>query len=395
MKNVFIFMFTCLGSLLSAQQFETGVVIDSLPVANNLNETFALYLPKVYDPNKGLPILFVFSPSGNGKKGIEVFVKAAETYNHIIVCSNNSRNGPMGQNFEITQRLFTHIFSDFNILQNRIYLAGFSGGSRLATAIATLSDKIEGVIACGAGFSSSPSHIPSKQSFSYVGICGDRDMNYSEMIKVNRYLNRIQFTNTLFTFDGNHEWPPNDQILMAFEWLETKAHKKGYLKKPSDELMTNYLKTLGQAKNYIENDRPLIAVEYYERAVNTYGSFFNLDSILHNIKNIKKKKSYTNTLKSRKKAFEKEEVLSSLYLTRFKKDYLDPEKVNLKWWEKEVEKLNKQESKSDVQMTKMLERLRFKVFVMAFQETRLNSEANKKQRDFGKFIVSLFYTQKS
>ena len=38
------------------------------------------------------------------------------------------------------------MFSDFNIDSKRIYTAGFSGGSRLASAIAVLTDQIQGVI---------------------------------------------------------------------------------------------------------------------------------------------------------------------------------------------------------------------------------------------------------
>lgn len=387
----------CFCSALYAQQFETGVIIDSIPVANSSNETFALYLPKAYEPNKLSPILFIFSPSGNGKEGVETFVKAAETYNHILVCSNNSRNGPLDLNFAISQRIFTHVFSNFKISENRVYLAGFSGGSRMATALATASDQINGVIACGAGFPPVPFYVPSKQKFSYAGLCGDRDMNYREMIGVKSYLDSIKFNNTLFTFDGTHKWPPNKPILMAFAWLETQAHKKGYLKKTNEQIKTSYLKNLGRAKTAMKNKQPLLAVEHYERALKTYDSFFNLDSVRQEFQNIKKNSAYTSAVKSREKAFQKEEVLSITFINRFKRDYEKPKKSNLKWWEKEFEKLNKKEAKADAQMRKMIERLRFKVMAMAYSrvvyERRVfdKSKSKKNQEAFAKAIILRLY----
>ena len=62
-------------------------------------------------------------------------------------------------------------------------LSGFSGGSRLACAIASLTDQFTGVIACGTGFPQIPEYIPSFQKYAYVGLCGNRDFNYSKMIK--------------------------------------------------------------------------------------------------------------------------------------------------------------------------------------------------------------------
>jgi len=338
------------------------------------------------------PLLIIFSPSGNGKQGVAAFINAAETYNYILVCSNNSRNGPLDQNFEIAQALFDHVFSTFNIHPNRFYLAGFSGGSRLATAIATSSDQIAGVLACGAGFPSVPSYIPTIPKFSYAGICGDRDMNFQEMVKVKRYLNRTQFRNTLFTFDGGHMWPPNEQILMAFDWLEMESLKKGHLKKTDSQVLKSYSKILEGAKIALKNNQHLLAEEYYERAVNTYGSFFNLDSVRQKLQNIRKDKAYNSSLKIREKAFKKEDVLTSLFLNRFEDDFESPEKANLQWWEKEFEKLDKKVAKNDSETPKMIERVRFKVIVTAYMKNNSNSfKPKENQVAFCKALVSQLY----
>jgi len=390
MKRIIHFIFCCFCFVSHAQQFETGKIIDSLSVTNSENETFTLYLPTTYNSNKSSPILFIFSPSGNGKKGVKTFIKSAEAYNHILICSNNSRNGPLERNLNIAQRLFNHAFSKFNILENRIYLAGFSGGARLATAIASVSDQIEGVIACGAGFIPAPNYMPSKQNFSYAGLCGNQDMNYQEMFDVNNYLNRLKIRNTLFTFDGKHQWPPNSQLLMAFNWLEIEALKKGHLEKSTSKIKECYLNDFKRAKTIEKNNQLLMASEHYDRILNTYSSFFNLDSVRQELQNIKKSKRYLNTLKVREKAFEKEDVLNSFFLNRFDKDYKNPKKTSLKWWNREFEKLKTQEAKANIQIIKMYERVRFNIVVTVHSTSKqYNTNMSQQQLLFCESLISL------
>ena len=354
------------------------------------NETFTLYLPTTYSSKNASSILFIFSPSGNGKRSVETFIKSAERYNYILICSNNSRNGPLEQNLNTAQRLFNHAFSKFNILDDRIYLAGFSGGARLATAIASSSNQIEGVIACGAGFISAPNYIPSKPTFSFAGLVGDGDMNYQEMFDVKNYLNQLKIHNTLFIFDGNHQWPPNEQLLMAFNWLEIEATKKGYITKSKNEIRECYLNDYNRAKTIEKKNQLLIAAQHYDRILNTYNSFFNLDSIHQKLLNIKKSKIYSNSLKDRKKAFEKEDVLNSFFQNRFDKDYKNPSKKSLEWWGKEFDKIGKKEAKANSQIIKMYERVLFKIFVTAYTIShRDNSNRSQEQRLFCESLISL------
>ena len=165
--------------IFSQNHFKKGSIIDSIPVKNTKTETFALYLPSSFNHQELSSIVFVYDPSAKGKSGIKPFIKASEKYGFIIVCSNNSKNGSNDKNFSISNNLFSHVFSFFKIKESEMYLSGFSGGSRLASSIASITNQFTGVIACGAGFSSVPEYRPSSQKYYYVGICGNRDMNYS------------------------------------------------------------------------------------------------------------------------------------------------------------------------------------------------------------------------
>jgi poly(3-hydroxybutyrate) depolymerase len=67
---------------------------------------------------------------------VEKFQAAAETYGYIIAASNNSRNGPYAVSQAAAQAMSTDVSRRFNIDPKRVYLAGMSGGARVATVIA-------------------------------------------------------------------------------------------------------------------------------------------------------------------------------------------------------------------------------------------------------------------
>ncbi|SEL79098.1 hypothetical protein SAMN04487910_3264 [Aquimarina amphilecti] len=390
MLRYIILLSICVNTF--AQTYETGKIIDSILVSDKNKETFAMYLPSAFDANVASPIVFVFDPGAEGKRGIQQFVKASESYGYILVCSNHTKNGPYDRNFDITNRLFEFMFANFRIKQDQIYLSGFSGGSRLASAIAVLTNQVAGVVGCGAGFSQESSHIPSTQNFAYVGVCGDRDMNYQEMIRAKGYLQKLNFTNTLITYDGNHSWTPPDQILRAFDWLEIQAHLREVRKKEASEIYKSYKKVYNTGLEAEKESDLIIAVENYERALTTYNSFYNLDSIVNKLKIIHKSKAYKNLLKSVSKAFDKEVALTKKFTTRLFEDYKKPNKIDLSWWEQELGKLEKLDKKEDIQTKKMLERLRFQIFAVAYSMNNPNLyESNEKQKKLADKIRKLIY----
>ena len=393
MKWLLLVVLSCCG--LHAQQvFEKGVLIDSVPISPTTDETFALYLPKTYDANALSPILFIFEPAARGKVGIKTFIEAAEAYNYILVCSNDARNGPYERNFGIANRLFTHIFSQFNIKDKGIYLAGFSGGSRLVSAIATLTGQIEGVIACGAGFSGAADHMPSTQGFSYVAICGDSDMNYTEAIGVKNYLTSIKFNHTLITFEGDHRWPPPEQISQAFDWLTMQAHKKGLVNRTESQLYQSYLNNYMLGSNAQKKNNLILASEHYGRVLNNFGAIYNVDSIRTQLNTLKRSKAFKKEVASRTKAFEREGSIFQVFMDRFNKDYDNTSNVKYAWWKKELLKLKETKTAPNSHMEKMVARVRYKIFALAFSRNNPNlNNPNKEQQDFCRKIANMVYPE--
>ena len=271
--------------------YDKGKIIDSVSVQSKTGESYTLYLPSGYDPERDNAALFIFDPAARGVVGIKPFIEAAEKYNLILFCSNNSRNTAYNENFDIAERWFNEVLSNFRIDKDQIFAAGFSGGSRLASTIGVLSGLFKGVIGCGAAFSANPVQAPyTKDHFNYVGIVGDLDMNYQEMFRAKEWLNKLGLNNQLYTFNGDHRWPDANLILAAFDWFKLQDILEGRVQK-DEVFLKDYLSNqVLSALKFLETGQPYLAVRIYEQTHQDLGNVLELDSITVKVNKLKSSK---------------------------------------------------------------------------------------------------------
>src|ERR1700689_5295471 len=75
------------------QALPPGVLIPDEKCAARPAQSYALYLPSHYTPDKRWPIVYTFDPDGRGEVAVALIKDAAERYGFIVLGSNNSRNG--------------------------------------------------------------------------------------------------------------------------------------------------------------------------------------------------------------------------------------------------------------------------------------------------------------
>ena len=78
----------------AAQTLPRGVIVDSVACAGDASQTYALYLPSTYSPDRAWNLLLAFHPGARGRQMVEKYAAAAEQYGYIVAGSNTSRNGP-------------------------------------------------------------------------------------------------------------------------------------------------------------------------------------------------------------------------------------------------------------------------------------------------------------
>ena len=127
-----------------------GQVIENVTCKADSQQSYSLFLPSRYAPDKKWPILYAFDPAARGKLPVNLFKEAAEKFGFIVVGSNNSRNGL--QVTPIIAALWVDTHERFSIDERRVYTAGFSGGARVASSVGFTYRGVAGVIACSGGF---------------------------------------------------------------------------------------------------------------------------------------------------------------------------------------------------------------------------------------------------
>jgi poly(3-hydroxybutyrate) depolymerase len=225
-----------------------GSLVPAVKCSADASESYALYLPSNYPPDRAWPAIFAFDPGARGTVPVERYQAAAEKHGYIVAGSNNSRNGPWEVSTKAARAMILDAGERFHIDARRVYVAGMSGGARVAIGVALGSQGIAGVIASGAGF---PDSKPRKAvPFAIFGTAGTEDFNLSEMRQMDRALTS---PHRLTVFEGGHVWLSSELAMQAVEWLEIQAAKSGLAKGGRiDEIFATRsaaVETLGSGKD--------------------------------------------------------------------------------------------------------------------------------------------------
>jgi hypothetical protein len=207
----------------AAPEIPKGRVLEKVACASDANQTYALYIPTSFDPARKSPVLFCFDPGARGKAPVERFQAAAEKFGWIVAGSNNSRNGPWDANATAINAMVGDVNRFLPIDPKRIYVAGLSGGARVACQVA-MSGMPQGVIACSAGFMG---EIPGKVPFAFFGTAGITDFNHRELRRTDGELEQRRAVHRVVIFDGGHEWLPASLASEALAWFELQAMRTG------------------------------------------------------------------------------------------------------------------------------------------------------------------------
>jgi len=202
-----------------------GIIGDVICTSDSA-QSYALYLPSAYTPAKRWPIIYFFDPVGRGRRPLDLYKNIAETYGFIFAGSNNSRNfggTPSASVNAIWQDTHLRISLD----DRRVYSSGFSGGARVAGAMALGGNagQITGVIAHGAGYPNSRNDT--KDHLLYFFAIGNQDFNWPEVMTARSERENSGLPYRVKVFAGAHQWAPAAVMEEAVQWFMLKAMQSG------------------------------------------------------------------------------------------------------------------------------------------------------------------------
>ena len=311
---------------------EKGKVIEKVKCKKDLTTNYALYLPSKYDSTKKYPIIIAFDSHACGTKPVNLFKDEAEKYGYIVVGSNNSKNGTAWPTTNaIYNAMLTDVLDRFSVDKNRIYTAGFSGGSRVASTIAIQNGGIAGVVGCSAGFPNLSQPIATK--FDFLGVVGNADFNFNEMNQLDKFLENSKFVHYLLVFNGKHEWPPQEVIPDIFYWLEFCAIRN----KLSITNSTIIKEFTDKYEKEIENNKAKnnLFGEYLTniKIVRFLDGVSPIDAIKTRLAELEKTPAVQNQLKAIESDVKKEQSLQENYSKAMNTN-------DDKWWTSEVKRIN-------------------------------------------------------
>ena len=288
--------------------YQNGEIIDPIICKNNPEQSYALYLPHSYSrtKNKKWPLILAFDPAARGSIPLKHFKESSDLYGYIIVCSNNSRNGPLQPTVDAMKTVWLDVLGRFNIDKNRVIATGFSGGSRVSTLLSrVIKNPVKGIIGCGAGLSHLIKPEQIKPSL-YYGLVGFADFNYLEMNELDTVFDQLKVTHYMRYYNGDHQWPPGLLCTEAVEWMEIHVMKQGVTEKNIPLINSLFKKKLAQIQGIEKKGDLYFAVREYESMVETFGDFKDVSEIRDTIIQLKKHKTFKTFLKAENKRFKRE-----------------------------------------------------------------------------------------
>lgn len=243
-------------SSFSQQLYTAGRVIDTVQTSVP-DQTYALYLPESYTSNKKYPVIFFFEPLARGRLPVDRYQSLAEKYDLILTCSNNSRNytSPF-LSFDAADFMINDVLKKFSVNEDLIIASGFSGGSRVAIAVSTLTDHIKGVIGIGAvGPIYSEHGLKKYHKIPYAGLVGNKDFNYVEHFRGEQQFQKEGIENIRLVFDRDHKWAPADDYEIALIWMLAQLDVKQRERVLDMTTLQEYLTYVGDSVSIIDAKR--------------------------------------------------------------------------------------------------------------------------------------------
>ncbi len=232
-------------------------------------QSYALYLPSGYGPAKRWPIIYFFDPAGRGRRPLELYKEVAETYGFILAGSNNSRNFSRDQG-KAVNAIWQDTHARLGIEEHRSYASGFSGGARVAGAMALSGPQgqIAGVIAHGAGYPSNKT--TGKDDLPYLFAVGDQDFNWPEVINIRREREEQGSPYRVRVYAGRHQWAPGAVMEEAVQYMNLKAMQAGNLA-PDAAFIDHLLdKTKAEAADAETRKDPIAQLSAYHSLVSDF-----------------------------------------------------------------------------------------------------------------------------
>ena len=322
-----------------SEQFRKDSLLATVVCKSAPSQSFALYLPPVYNDSAKLPLIIFFDPHGSGSLPLMKYKSLAKQFGYILIGSNDSKNG-LSQDVlnQITSTLLNEAKSRLSVNERRIVLAGFSGGAKVAILTASNNPAIRNLIYCGAVTQLSP-----EVHLSLLGFAGTSDMNYTDLLAFDQSLQK-SVPHFMIEWNGKHEWPDSIVFTDAFYWLTFNACRNHEAEK-SESLIDHFISA--NKKKLISTNDAMESTMILSKIVFFLEGLADVNAFSGRLAAIEESDAYKKEINQKQALLRQELSLKQDYMGAFQEESLD-------WWKKEIQRI---EQVSDPKIKPMYQRL--------------------------------------
>lgn len=343
------------------------VMVDELVKADS-TISYSFYLPKTYNGEDKLPVIFFFDPHANGSLPVNSYSLLANKYGYIFIASNSIMNGQTAvYTREVFIKLLTETKDRFSIDENRLFTAGFSGGAKLAIIFAQQMPEIIGVVACGASL---PITGDTRPDYYYAGIVGNQDFNYLEVQQTFTVFDQQGFDYTSVVFDGGHQWPSVNSFEMAITGLDIYSIKTKRLTKKDEWLNEIWTKMNDSIYHFNETQDIIHENIFISQTSRWFYGLRNTKELKKRSYEIRQSQQFYNLIKKRQKLIQTEVKLRSEFIKAMELRDID-------WWNTEIERINKSIEQSDKEVAQVSQRLLNYLSMVSFMLIKTDLDDNR------------------
>lgn len=358
---------------------QKGKIMSNVVCEADPSKSYALYIPGI-SGNKPMPVIYFFDPHGDGLMPVKKYKALADSFHFILAGSNNSKNG---NDFNDAENIFDAMKEDvpkrIPVDADRIYLCGFSGGAKVATFLGLHFPGIKGIIANGAGLEDITTAGNFK--FSYTAITGNGDLNMTDMVSIDKILDKTTTHHRIIFFDGIHEWAPESTMNIAFEGLQLDAMRDNLIPKDTS-FINGFMTQMRKAIEKEEKENELIkAQQNCKLAAAMLDDVSDQVNWFHQKENsIEHTAAFQKEENERQILLQKEESLKDVFQQKFMNS-------DENYWNKTISEV-KEKAKAKTAEGQMYQRLQA-YLSLAFYSIS-NQVINKDQNKAAEFFVSLY-----
>lgn len=226
---------------------QQGAIYQNIRSEGDTSVFYNIYVPAGTGHNK-LPLLVLLDPHGNTAPALKQYTALADQYKVILAGFNASENEmPFGTIWNAFNPWIHELYKKAPIDSTLVFIAGFSGGARVATQIEGQMNNIIATALCGAG----PANISTwaSKTAPVMMFTGTGDFNFMEINNLYSDFN-IKRQRSLQLFAGTHQWPPANAFEDFFVLIK-------HLSDP--DFVASEMYFLNNAKTHLKNQRPDMA----------------------------------------------------------------------------------------------------------------------------------------